>query len=189
MKLAQNNAFVKAAKKAQQRILHETVSSHIGETISLNSKLFPIPLSAPGINKKDAEVIYKFMQKPEITWDGPNCYEFVEAFEMEFAKYIGTKYALMTPNGHTALHLILLAMGIGDGDRVIVPDATWIGSVSPALKGVELFAPENKIGWPDSNKLYHRGLTLPSAYTLKYSQQLYIIECLKWICKNGWEGV
>ena len=51
-----------------------------------------------------------------------------EAFEAEFAAYIGVKYCVGTGNGLEALHLALRAMGIGPGDEVIVPGNTYIAT-------------------------------------------------------------
>ena len=58
-------------------------------------------------------------------------YYYCEKFQDEFAQYHNRKYALMTTNCTSALHLILAAMGIGPGDEVIVPECTWIASASP----------------------------------------------------------
>ncbi len=63
-------------------------------------------------------------------WYGKNAYHYVEAFEAEFARYHDRKFALMTPNCTTALHLLLAGLGIGEGDEVIAPDCTWVGSVA-----------------------------------------------------------
>lgn len=52
----------------------------------------------------------------------------VEAFEHEFATYCGVKYCVGVGNGLEALHLILRAYGIGDGDEVIVPSNTYIAT-------------------------------------------------------------
>jgi dTDP-4-amino-4,6-dideoxygalactose transaminase len=52
----------------------------------------------------------------------------VEAFEAEFATYCETKYCIGVGNGLEALHLILRAMEIGEGDEVIVPANTYIAS-------------------------------------------------------------
>lgn len=51
---------------------------------------------------------------------------YIKEFERRFAEYIGAKYAIATVNGTAALHLGLLAMGIGKGDEVILPDMTYI---------------------------------------------------------------
>lgn len=52
----------------------------------------------------------------------------LEAFEVEFAAYCGTKYCVGVGNGLEALRLILRAMEIGAGDEVIVPANTYIAS-------------------------------------------------------------
>ena len=54
----------------------------------------------------------------------------VEAFESEFATFTETKHCVGVANGLDALHLALLALGVGAGDEVIVPSntysATWL---------------------------------------------------------------
>lgn len=52
----------------------------------------------------------------------------VDAFETEYAKYCGTKYAVGVANGLDALHLALRAMNVGEGDEVIVPSNTYIAT-------------------------------------------------------------
>lgn len=52
----------------------------------------------------------------------------VHAFEEEWAAFCGTKHCVGVGNGLEALHLILLAMGIGKGDEVIVPSNTYIAT-------------------------------------------------------------
>jgi dTDP-4-amino-4,6-dideoxygalactose transaminase len=52
----------------------------------------------------------------------------VEAFEQEFAAYCGVKHCIGVGNGLEALHLILRAYGIGEGDEVIVPSNTYIAT-------------------------------------------------------------
>jgi perosamine synthetase len=54
--------------------------------------------------------------------------KFVGAFEEKFAAYCGARYAVGVCNGTMALHLALVAMGIGKGDEVIIPDFTMIAS-------------------------------------------------------------
>lgn len=52
----------------------------------------------------------------------------VTAFEQEFSDYCETKYSIGVGNGLEALHLILRAMEIGEGDEVIVPANTYIAT-------------------------------------------------------------
>lgn len=54
----------------------------------------------------------------------------VAKFQSMFAKFTGSKYAHATTNCTTALHLGLEAMGIGRGDKVIVPSFTYIASAN-----------------------------------------------------------
>ena len=55
---------------------------------------------------------------------------FTSRFETQFAQYIGASGATTVCNGTVALHLALLALGIGPGDEVIVPTLTYIASVN-----------------------------------------------------------
>jgi dTDP-4-amino-4,6-dideoxygalactose transaminase len=50
------------------------------------------------------------------------------AFEREFAQYVGAEFTVGTGNGFDALALGLRAMGIGPGDEVIVPAATYVAT-------------------------------------------------------------
>lgn len=53
---------------------------------------------------------------------------FVQEFEENFAKFIGSKHAIGVSNGTVSLHLAMLALGIGEGDEVIVPANTFIAT-------------------------------------------------------------
>lgn len=55
------------------------------------------------------------------------------SFEKEFAAYTGTTYAIALANGTVALEAALYALGIGDGDEVIVPARTFIATASSAV--------------------------------------------------------
>jgi dTDP-4-amino-4,6-dideoxygalactose transaminase len=57
----------------------------------------------------------------------------VEEFERRFAEFVGAPYAVATSNGTTALHLALLAAGIGPDDEVITVSFTFTASVSSIL--------------------------------------------------------
>ena len=57
----------------------------------------------------------------------------VKAFEIEFAKRHEVKHALAVSNCTTALHLSLLAAGVGPGDEVIVPAFTWVATANAVL--------------------------------------------------------
>jgi dTDP-4-amino-4,6-dideoxygalactose transaminase len=52
----------------------------------------------------------------------------VEQFEQSFARYLGARHCVGLNNGTTALHMALLACGVGPGDEVITTPATWIST-------------------------------------------------------------
>jgi dTDP-3-amino-3,4,6-trideoxy-alpha-D-glucose transaminase len=52
----------------------------------------------------------------------------VDAFEAEFATYVGTRHAVGVANGTDALTIALRAMGVGPGDEVVVPSFTFYAS-------------------------------------------------------------
>lgn len=54
--------------------------------------------------------------------------KYADAFDEEFAEFVGTKYASGVNNGTSALHLAMLALGVGPGDEVIVPANTFIAT-------------------------------------------------------------
>jgi dTDP-4-amino-4,6-dideoxygalactose transaminase len=54
--------------------------------------------------------------------------EELEAFEHEFAEYVGVKYCVGVGNGLDALHLALRSLGVSPGDEVLVPSNTYIAT-------------------------------------------------------------
>ncbi|MBN2239562.1 MAG: aminotransferase class I/II-fold pyridoxal phosphate-dependent enzyme [Dehalococcoidales bacterium] len=59
--------------------------------------------------------------------------DYIKQFENEFANYIGVKYAISTSSCTGALHLALLALGVGPGDEVVVPDITWVATANAVV--------------------------------------------------------
>jgi perosamine synthetase len=59
--------------------------------------------------------------------------EYIHKFEKRFAAKISMSHAAATSNGTVSLHLALLALGIGPGDEVIVPDFTFVASINAIL--------------------------------------------------------
>jgi len=84
-------------------------------------------MAGPSITEHEEKVVLDAVRNG---WYGKQAYHYVETFESEFAKYHDRRFALMTPNCTTSLHLLLAGLGIGEGDEVIAPDCTWVGSVA-----------------------------------------------------------
>jgi len=78
-----------------------------------------------------------------------NAYYYVEKFQKEFALYHNRRYGIMTTNCTSAIHLLLTAMGIKDGDEVIVPECTWIATAAPVtyLRAMPVFCDIESDNW------------------------------------------
>ncbi len=88
-----------------------------------------VPVNEPVITPEARKYVAEAMESGWISSAGP----YIDLFEKRFAEFLGVKHAITTTSGTTALHLALLALGIGQGDEVIVPDFTMIGSVCAVL--------------------------------------------------------
>jgi dTDP-4-amino-4,6-dideoxygalactose transaminase len=87
-----------------------------------------INIAAPVLAREEMEAVERVLQSGRLA-QGPK----VEEFETLFASYIGTKYAIATSNGTTALHIALLASGIKDDDKVITTPFSFIAAANAAL--------------------------------------------------------
>lgn len=85
-----------------------------------------IPVYQPSLTGNEKKYVNECLDSTWISSKG----KFVSAFEEQFANYTGIKYATAVSNGTIALHLALVALGIGPGDEVIVPTLTYIASVN-----------------------------------------------------------
>ncbi len=86
-----------------------------------------IPVAGPWITQK--EIDYVTDAVTNAWYDNANMYH--QQFEKAFADYLGVSFAISLPSCTSAIHLSLLALGVGSGDEVIVPDVTWIASAAP----------------------------------------------------------
>lgn len=56
--------------------------------------------------------------------------KYVDRFEAAFSEFCGTRHAISCSNGTIALHLALLALGVGSGDEVLVPTLTFVATAN-----------------------------------------------------------
>ncbi|TLX45204.1 glutamine--scyllo-inositol aminotransferase [Pseudoalteromonas phenolica] len=84
-----------------------------------------IKLSQPQIPDSAIEKVGEILRSGQLV-HGEEC----NLFEKELAKFLGAKHALVVSNGTAALHLALLALNIGPGDAVIVPDFTFTATAN-----------------------------------------------------------
>ena len=83
-----------------------------------------IPVCEPYLNGNELKYVTDAVQTGWISSSG----KYVTEFENQFAKYCDSQYGVAVCNGTIALHLALLALGVGKGDEVIIPTFTMIAS-------------------------------------------------------------
>jgi len=114
--------------------------------------------------------------------------DYIKKFEKSFAEYIGVKHALTTSSCTGALHLALVALGIGEGDEVIVPDISWIATASVVrYVGAEpVFADVLPDSWCIDPKSIEKRITKKTKAIIPvhlYGQPADMVEVL-WIAKK-----
>jgi len=87
-----------------------------------------IPLSNPDITELEINYVTQVLKTNDLSL-GPKLVE----FEAKIAKFVGRKYAIATNSGTSALHLIVRALGIKDGDEVITTPFSFISSANCLL--------------------------------------------------------
>lgn len=85
-----------------------------------------IPVYQPDLSGNERKYVNECLDSTWISSKG----HFIQKFESSFAAYVSAPYAVSVCNGTVALHLALVALGIGPGDEVIVPSLTYIASVN-----------------------------------------------------------
>ena len=86
-----------------------------------------IPYGRQSISEDDIAAVVRSLRSDFLTC-GPE----VEAFEKEFAAFVGAKHAVAVCNATAALHLAMRVLGIGPGDRVVTSPITFVASANAA---------------------------------------------------------
>jgi perosamine synthetase len=84
-----------------------------------------IPVAKPWLDDREAQAAARAILSGWVT-QGPE----VAAFEGEFAAYVGAEHACAVSSGTTALHLVLLAVGVRAGDEVITVSHSFIATAN-----------------------------------------------------------
>src|SRR5437870_11395435 len=84
-----------------------------------------IPITRPWVGDEEATAAGEAIRSGWLS-QGPR----VQQFEAAIAEYVGARHAIATSNCTTALHLALLAAGVGPGDEVICPSFSFIATAN-----------------------------------------------------------
>src|SRR5215472_10378145 len=84
-----------------------------------------IPVARPFIGSEEEQAVVEALRSGWIT-QGPR----VARFEKEFSNYIGCDHSIAVSSCTTALHLAMVACGIGRGDEVICPSLSFIATAN-----------------------------------------------------------
>lgn len=85
-----------------------------------------ITLASPVLNGNERKYVLDCIDTGWISANG----KYITEFEQGFAEFCGTDYAISCANGTVALHLPLLAYGVGHGDEIIIPTFTYIATAN-----------------------------------------------------------
>ncbi len=92
----------------------------------MRSKIF---YTKPSITEREVELATDAAANG---W-GVHCYDYINKFEEGFRRHVGTDFVVATSSATGALHLGLVALGVGEGDEVILADTNWIASAAPVV--------------------------------------------------------
>lgn len=111
------------AQSGQTPVKHFLRMDH-SPVSSAGAKL--ILTAGPSISAREAAYAFDAAQNG---WNS-NWSKYLTTFEKKFAEYVGVKYAMATSSCTGALQIALMALDIGEGDEVIVPDLTWVATAN-----------------------------------------------------------
>lgn len=104
-----------------------------------------IPIAGPWITQSEIDAV---ADAAATAWyQDANKYHL--RLEESFRKHTGMPFAMALPSCTSAIHLALLAKGIGPGDEVVVPECTWIATAAPIryLGATPVFADIDPLTW------------------------------------------
>jgi dTDP-4-amino-4,6-dideoxygalactose transaminase len=84
-----------------------------------------IPLADIDFDSREETAVLEVLKSRWLTMGGVT-----QAFEEEFASYVGARHAIAVANGTAALHLACLGIGLAPGDEVIVPSLTFVATAN-----------------------------------------------------------
>ncbi|MBI1736466.1 MAG: DegT/DnrJ/EryC1/StrS aminotransferase family protein [Candidatus Rokubacteria bacterium] len=87
-----------------------------------------VPVARPELGPEETQAVLEVMRSGWITQG-----QVVRDFEADFARFCGARFAVATNTGTAALHVALMALGVGPGDEVVTTPLSCIASANPIL--------------------------------------------------------
>lgn len=121
------------------------------------SRTHRTPIMQPLLNGNELAYVSDCINTGWISSQGA----YVKRFEKEFADYCGAEYAVAVSNGTVALHLALVAIGIKEGDEVLVPDLTFAASINAIIYtgAIPVIVDVDKTTWTISLEEIEKNIT------------------------------
>lgn len=140
-----------------------------------------IPVANADIGELEVAYVSGCRRSSWVSSVGP----FVSRFEEALATACGCRFAVAASNGTAARHLALLALGVGPGNEVLVPDLTFVSTANASVPLHQLppyagSPPRRVADW-----ISRRGLRLPSGSRLSAEQIHEIAETIAGIGRDG----
>ena len=116
-----------------------------------------IPVAGPWITQREIDYVADAVAH---AWYG-NANVYHARFEDAFSAYVRRTYAMALPSCTSAIHLSLLALGVGPGDEVIIPDSTWIASAAPIsyVGATPVFVDVDQDTWCITTEAFRKAIT------------------------------
>jgi len=137
---AMNRQFVKGDALAPREqsikllgpvVRHVPLVNKAGQPVDMVSwsEMWRLPVTTPSLSGNELKYVIDCIETVWISSQG----DYIDKFQDAFAAYHGGGEALSTSSGTTALHLALVALGIGVGDEVIVPNISFGASANVVI--------------------------------------------------------
>jgi perosamine synthetase len=97
--------------------------------ISFADRIKPYPIAEPQIGNSEITNVLRALKSGWISSRG----YFISQFEKSFSTYLGGGYAVAVSNGTSALQAGIMALGLGKGDEILVPNFTFAASINSII--------------------------------------------------------
>ena len=124
-----------ATRRLRNDIAHDAVLQPVVDQsgnltdVRIDRSTMPVQVAKPHMTRHEFRSMLDAFISCWISSKGP----YVQKFEQEFRSFVGVRHGVAVSSGTVALHLALVALGVGPGDEVIVPDLTFVATINAVL--------------------------------------------------------